>query len=65
MLNTVTLPTGIDEATIRRRLLEEERIEVGGGLGALAGKIWRVGLMGHTARLASVDRLAGALRRLM
>ena len=46
-------------------LLERYGIEIGGGLGPLAGKIWRVGLMGHTARKENVDRLLGALRQIL
>lgn len=64
MLNTVFPPT-TDEATLRRRLLVEHGIEVGGGLGKLAGRVWRIGLMGENARLEVVDRLVGALRRLL
>ena len=50
MLNAVTVPDGVDEAAIRQRLLADHAIEIGAGLGPLAGKIWRIGLMGHTAR---------------
>ena len=53
-LNVVVVPEGIDEAIVRRRLLEEHDLEVGAGLGALAGKVWRVGLMGHTCTEANV-----------
>lgn len=63
MLNAVKVPSGVDEARVRRRLLDEERIEIGGGLGPLAGKIWRIGLMGHTARPENVERVLGALKR--
>jgi alanine-glyoxylate transaminase/serine-glyoxylate transaminase/serine-pyruvate transaminase len=61
MLNTVKCPAGIDELAVRRRLRSEHRIEIGGGLGPLAGKIWRIGLMGHTARTENVDRFLQAL----
>lgn len=64
-LTTVSVPPGLDEAAIRRRLLDEYGIEVGGGLGAYAGKVWRVGCMGHTARLRNVDLLLAALARLI
>ncbi len=63
MLNAVRCPEGVDEAEVRRRLREEHLIEIGAGLGPLAGKIWRVGLMGHTARAENVDRFLDALRR--
>ena len=62
MLNAVTIPAGVDEAAIRKTLLEKYRIEIGSGLGPLAGKIWRIGLMGHTARKENIDKLIGALR---
>jgi alanine-glyoxylate transaminase / serine-glyoxylate transaminase / serine-pyruvate transaminase len=61
MLNSVRCPAGIDEARVRARLLENHGIEIGAGLGPLAGKIWRVGLMGHTARPQNVQRLLDAL----
>ncbi|TFH04614.1 MAG: alanine--glyoxylate aminotransferase family protein [Spirochaetales bacterium] len=65
MLNAVTIPAGVDEAMIRGKLLADHAIEIGAGLGPLAGKIWRVGLMGHTARKESVDRLVTALKQLL
>ncbi len=49
-LNAVSVPAGIDEAVVRRRLLDEYNLEIGAGLGALAGKIWRIGLMGYSSR---------------
>lgn len=63
MLSAV-LPPFDDEAALRRRLLDEHGIEIGGGLGKLAGRIWRIGLMGENARPEIVDRLLGALRSL-
>jgi alanine-glyoxylate transaminase/serine-glyoxylate transaminase/serine-pyruvate transaminase len=65
MLNAVHAPAGIDEARVRRRLLDEHGIEIGGGLGTFAGKAWRIGLMGHGATLASADAVVSALRRLL
>jgi len=62
MLNTVYCPAGIDEAAVRRALRSEHRIEIGGGLGPLTGKIWRIGLMGHTAAEENVRRFLDALR---
>jgi len=64
MLTTLRLPERVreaGEAAVRRRLLERHDIEVGGGLGALAGEVWRVGLMGENARASAVDELVGAL----
>ena len=60
-LTTVWVPDGIDEAKVRRVLLERYGIEIGGGLGAYAGKVWRVGLMGHTARPRNVVLFLAAL----
>ncbi len=65
MLTTVRLPEGLDEATIRRRLLAEYNIEIAGGLGAFAGKVWRIGLMGYSSRRENVVTLLGALEYLM
>jgi alanine-glyoxylate transaminase/serine-glyoxylate transaminase/serine-pyruvate transaminase len=64
-LTTMRLPETIlqaGEARVRRQLLEEHGIEVGGGLGKLAGSIWRIGLMGENAREENVERLAAAMR---
>jgi len=61
MLNAVKIPQGVDEAAVRSALLSEHGIEIGAGLGPLAGKIWRIGLMGHTARPENVERLLAAL----
>jgi alanine-glyoxylate transaminase/serine-glyoxylate transaminase/serine-pyruvate transaminase len=65
-LTTLRLPERViaaGEAQVRRRLLDEHGIEVGGGLGKLAGSVWRVGLMGENARPESVERLVAALGR--
>jgi alanine-glyoxylate transaminase/serine-glyoxylate transaminase/serine-pyruvate transaminase len=62
-LNAVNVPAGVDEAGVRKRLLEEFNIEIGAGLGPLAGKIWRVGLMGASSDPALIVLLLGALDR--
>ena len=64
MLNTV-LPPVPDEAALRKKLLDLHGIEVGGGLGKLAGRIWRIGLMGENACPEVVDRLLAALDSLL
>jgi len=64
-LTTAWLPKSGDDATLRKALLETYGIEVGGGLGEFAGKAWRIGLMGHSARERSVTTLLGALRELL
>ncbi|HEX9633097.1 MAG TPA: alanine--glyoxylate aminotransferase family protein [Gemmatimonadales bacterium] len=60
MLNLITIPDGVDDLTVRRRMLERG-IEIGGGFGPLKGKAWRVGLMGANATSEVVDRLLGEL----
>jgi alanine-glyoxylate transaminase/serine-glyoxylate transaminase/serine-pyruvate transaminase len=68
MLTSVRLPKAVrdaGEAAVRTRLLDEFDIEVGGGLGPLAGEIWRIGLMGENARPEVVDRLLEALRKIL
>lgn len=64
-LTTAWLPDGADDNTLRRLLLDEYGIEVGGGLGEYAGKVWRIGLMGHNARQRNVTLLLGALEELL
>jgi alanine-glyoxylate transaminase / serine-glyoxylate transaminase / serine-pyruvate transaminase len=64
-LNTVKIPAGVDDAKVRGRLLRESGIEIGGGLGALKGKIWRIGLMGVNARSNNVLLLLAALERVL
>jgi len=68
-LNAVTVPEGVDEAAVRRRLLEEFNLEIGAGLGALAGKVWRIGLMGHASNrrnvlfcLAALESVLGGMK---
>lgn len=60
-LNTVWIPQGVDDAAARARLLNEFGLEIGAGLGALAGKVWRIGLMGHSSRPANVALFLAAL----
>jgi alanine-glyoxylate transaminase/serine-glyoxylate transaminase/serine-pyruvate transaminase len=65
-LTTAWVPASVtDEAAVRRALLDEYDLEIGGGLGEYAGKVWRIGCMGHTARLANVTLLLGALSHLL
>ncbi len=65
MLNSVKIPQGVDEAAIRSRLLKEFNIEIGAGLGPLAGQIWRIGLMGHTAYKHNVERVLEVLAKVL
>jgi alanine-glyoxylate transaminase / serine-glyoxylate transaminase / serine-pyruvate transaminase len=60
-LNAVSIPEGVDEAAVRSVLLKEYNLEIGAGLGAMAGKIWRVGLMGYASSQTNVLFCLGAL----
>lgn len=60
-LNAISVPDGVDEAAVRARLLNEYSLEIGAGLGAMAGKIWRIGLMGCAANRRNVQFCLGAL----
>ncbi len=64
-LNTVRVPGGVDEARVRGRLLQECGIEIGGGLGALKGQVWRVGLMGMNSTMNNVLLFLAALERIL
>lgn len=65
MLNTICIPDGVDDLKIRKALLNDFSIEIGGGLGEFAGKIWRVGLMGHTSRRRNVLLFLSALETIL
>ncbi|MHB8824975.1 MAG: pyridoxal-phosphate-dependent aminotransferase family protein [Thiobacillus sp.] len=60
-LNSIYVPDGVDEAAVRARLLNEFNLEIGAGLGDMAGKIWRIGLMGYSAKQENVDYCLKAL----
>lgn len=64
-LNAVTVPEGVDEAAVRKALLNDHGIEVGAGLGPMKGKIWRIGLMGETSKPENVRRCLDALRKIL
>jgi alanine-glyoxylate transaminase/serine-glyoxylate transaminase/serine-pyruvate transaminase len=64
-LNTVWIPEGADDRKVRGALLNEYGIEIGGGLGPFAGKLWRVGIMGHSCRRKNVLLLLAALERVL
>lgn len=61
-LNCIRIPEGANDAAVRTRLLNEYGIEIGAGLGVMAGKAWRIGLMGHGATVRNVDLVLAALR---
>lgn len=60
-LNAVWVPEGVDDARVRSRLLEEHGLEIGAGLGDFAGKVWRIGLMGHSSRWENIELCLTAL----
>jgi alanine-glyoxylate transaminase / serine-glyoxylate transaminase / serine-pyruvate transaminase len=64
-LNSVKVPEGVDEATVRQRLLKEFNLEIGAGLGSLAGKIWRIGLMGYSSNPKNILFCLNALERVL
>ena len=64
-LNAVTIPDGIDDMTVRSRLLNDYDIEIGGGLGKFSGKVWRIGLMGHSARKENIEKLLSAFKEIL
>jgi len=63
MLNSVLIPEGADDAAVRSQLLNEFGIEIGGGLGPMKGKVWRIGLMGETAKKSNVLLFLAALEQ--
>ena len=64
-LTTVRIPEGVDGKAIAKQLLLERGIEIGGGLGELGGKVWRIGLMGFNSRQENVDRLIAELQQIL
>ncbi len=65
MLNTISIPDGADDLKVRKALLDDFGMEIGGGLGDLAGKVWRVGLMGHASRRRNVVLFLSALETIL
>ena len=61
-LNSIWIPEGADDAAIRKQLLEQHNLEIGAGLGDFAGKVWRIGLMGYSARDENVELCLSALK---
>ncbi|MDE0758968.1 MAG: alanine--glyoxylate aminotransferase family protein, partial [Pseudomonadales bacterium] len=64
-MNAVSIPAGVDEALVRQQLLQQFNLEIGAGLGALAGKIWRIGLMGYASRAENVLVCVSALEAVL
>jgi len=64
-LNAVTIPEGVDDAAVRSQLLNEFNLEIGAGLGALAGKVWRIGLMGFSSRAENIILCLSALEAVL
>jgi alanine-glyoxylate transaminase/serine-glyoxylate transaminase/serine-pyruvate transaminase len=63
MLNAVKIPDGIDDAQVRKQLLHEFNLEIGGGLGQFKGKAWRIGLMGSACTQGNVMLCLSALEK--
>ena len=64
-LTTAVVPDGIDDGAVRGKLLNDYNIEIGGGLGELRGRVWRIGLMGDSAREINVFALLSALEMIL
>lgn len=64
-LNTIVIPDGVDDGQVRQQLLHDYNLEIGGGLGDLKGKAWRVGLMGHASRRENVMLFLAALESIL
>jgi alanine-glyoxylate transaminase / serine-glyoxylate transaminase / serine-pyruvate transaminase len=64
-LTSVSVPNGIDEASVRKSLLDDYNIEIGAGLGELAGKVWRIGLMGYTSNVKNINACVSALKEIL
>ena len=64
-LNAVNIPEGVDDGAVRAALLEQFDLEIGAGLGALAGKTWRIGLMGFSAKAVNVRKCLLALETVL
>ncbi len=60
-LNTLTIPDGVDDAAVRSTLLNDYQLEIGAGLGVMAGKVWRIGLMGYASNQRNILVCLGAL----
>ena len=64
-LNSICIPEGVDDAAVRARLLADYQLEIGAGLGTLAGKVWRIGLMGYTSNPQNVAFCLDALETIL
>ena len=64
-LLSIAIPEGVDEAKVRKSLLDDYSIEIGAGLGELAGKVWRIGLMGYSSNEENIKVLVNALKQIL
>ena len=64
-INVVKIPDGVDDAAVRKQLLEDFNLEIGAGLGEHAGKVWRIGLMGYACKPRNIDHCLAALRTVL
>ena len=63
--NTIFIPDGIDDTTTRSKLLNEYNLEIGAGLGTLAGKVWRIGLMGHSSNKQNIEHCLSSIAKVI
>ena len=61
-MNTIFIPEGVTDAEIRSKLLNDFNLEIGAGLGVLAGKVWRIGLMGHSSCQKNIDHCLNSIK---
>ena len=64
-LNSIFIPEGVDDLTSRQKLLNDFNLEIGAGLGVLAGKIWRIGLMGSSSNKSNIDHCLESLKQVI
>ena len=64
-MNAIKIPFGVDDLAVRKRLLNEFNLEIGSGLGPLAGKIWRIGLMGYSSNFKNIIFCMNALKSIL
>ena len=64
-LTTVRVPDGVDAKAVTTTMLDDHNIEIGNGLGELAGKVWRIGLMGHNSQSENVERVLNGMKQVM
>ena len=64
-LNAIYIPEGVNDLESRQKLLNDFNLEIGAGLGVLAGKVWRIGLMGHSSKKENIDQCLQSLAQVI